>query len=255
MKNHSSNMTDAAIAALREHGFSRRQFLKGSGALVVAFGVGEFADRLGISPEKMLAQGGNTPQALDSWIAIGADGNVTVYTGRADMGQGTYTVQYQLAAEELSVPISRIRLVECDTAMTPDQGTSSGSQAHPVNFNHENLAQACATAREALVAMAATKLGVPATDLNVVDGVVTHKSDAAKKVSYGELLGSRSRTGRCLADRCRASTCRRWPPAASSTRTTCVCPGWCMAAWSVRRQSARRSRAWTKAPSPACRAT
>ena len=192
METHNTlNLTDAAVAALREQGFSRRQFLKGSGALIVAFSVAEFADMLGIAPDKMLAQGGNTPQALDAWVAIGADGNVTVYTGRADMGQGTYTVQYQLAAEELSVPMSRIRLVECDTAMTPDQGTSSGSQAHPVNFNQENLAQACATAREALVAMAATKLGVPAGDLRVVDGVVTHRSDASKKASYGELIGGR----------------------------------------------------------------
>jgi len=185
------HLTEAAVEALREHGFSRRQFLKGSGALVVAFSVAEFADSLGIAPEKMLAQGGNTPQALDSWVAIGADGNVVVYTGRADMGQGTYTVQYQLAAEELSVPMSRIRLVECDTAMTPDQGTSSGSQCHPVNFNHENLAQACATARESLIAMAATRLGASANDLTVVDGVVTHKSDATKKVSYGELIGGK----------------------------------------------------------------
>jgi len=196
MKNRSRHeeqmhLTEAAVAALREHGFSRRQFLKGSGALVVAFSVAELADTLGIAPEKMLAQGGNTPQALDSWIAIGADGNVVVYTGRADMGQGTYTVQYQLAAEELSVPMSRIRLVECDTAMTPDQGTSSGSQCHPVNFNHENLAQACATARESLVAMAASRLGASANDLTVVDGVVTHKSDATKKVSYGELIGGK----------------------------------------------------------------
>jgi len=195
MKNNSRhqdmNLTEAAVTALREHGFSRRQFLQGSGALVVAFSVAEFADKLGISPEKMLAQGGNTPQTLDSWIAIGADGNVTVYTGRADMGQGTFTVQVQLAAEELSVPVNRIRMVECDTAMTPDQGTSSGSQCHPVNFNHENLAQACATAREALVGMAATRLGAPASDLNVVDGLVSHKSDATKKVSYGELLGGK----------------------------------------------------------------
>ena len=124
--------------------FSRRQFLKGTGALLVSFSMVELADKLGIAPETASAQGGNTPQTLDSWIAIGADGNVTVYTGRADMGQGTFTVQYQLAAEELGVPMNRIRLVECDTAMTPDQGTSSGSQCHPVNFNHENLAQACA---------------------------------------------------------------------------------------------------------------
>ena len=152
MKNNSrpkTELTDAAAAALRD-GFSRRQFLKGSGALVVAFSVAEFADTLGIAPDRMLAQGGNTPQTLDSWIAIGNDGNVTVYTGRADMGQGISTVQMQLVAEELSVPVNRVRLVQCDTAMTPDQGTSSGSQAHPVNFNHENLAQAGATAREAL---------------------------------------------------------------------------------------------------------
>ena len=76
MDQDSFSLTDAAAAALREHGFSRRQFLKGSGALVVAFSVAEFAERLGIAPEKMLAQGGNTPQTLDSWVAIGADGNV-----------------------------------------------------------------------------------------------------------------------------------------------------------------------------------
>ena len=56
--------------------FSRRQFLKGSGALVVAFTMAELADKLGIAPETASAQGGNTPQTLDSWIAIGADGDV-----------------------------------------------------------------------------------------------------------------------------------------------------------------------------------
>jgi CO/xanthine dehydrogenase Mo-binding subunit len=188
---HEQLLSDEAYAALREQGFSRRQFLKGSGALVVAFSVAELADRLGIAPGKMLAQGGNTPQTLDSWIAVGADGGVTVYTGRADMGQGTLTVQTQLAAEELSVPVNRIRMVSCDTAMTPDQGTSSGSQCHPVNFNHENLAQAAATAREALMAMASTKLGAPVDQLKVADGVVSLKSDASKKVAYGELVGGK----------------------------------------------------------------
>ena len=149
-----ARMTEDALAELRRSGFSRRHFLKGSGALVVAFSVAELAGKLGIAPERMLAQGGNTPQTLDSWIAIGNDGAVTAYTGRADMGQGMSTVQTQLIAEELSVPVNRVRLVQCDTGMTPDQGTSSGSQAHPVNFNHENLAQAGATAREALMAMA-----------------------------------------------------------------------------------------------------
>jgi CO/xanthine dehydrogenase Mo-binding subunit len=204
--NEESNMTEAAIAALREHGFSRRQFLKGSGALVVAFSVAEFADRLGIAPDKMLAQGGNTPQTLDSWVAVGSDGFVTVYTGRADMGQGTLTVQAQLAAEELSVPLNRVRMVACDTGMTPDQGTSSGSQCHPVNFNEENLAQACATAREALTAMASTKLGAPASQLAVANGVVSVKSDGSKKASYADLLGGKR------FDMTISKTAKRKPP-------------------------------------------
>jgi xanthine dehydrogenase molybdopterin-binding subunit B len=54
-------------------------------------------------------------------------------------------------AEELDVPLSRVTLTMCDTAATPDQGTTSGAQSHPANFNHANLALACATAREALV--------------------------------------------------------------------------------------------------------
>ena len=180
-----------ALAELDRQGLSRRQFLKGTGALVVAFGAADLAGRFGLVPDAALAQGGNTPQTLDSWIAVGGDGRITVYTGRADMGQGMATVQTQLAAEELSVPISRIRLVQCDTAMTPDQGTSSGSQAHPVNFNNENLAQACATAREALVGMAAQRLGVPAAQLTVADGVVSVRGDASKKATYAELVGGK----------------------------------------------------------------
>ena len=82
-----SQMTADALAMLERHGFSRRKFLKGSGALVVAFGAAELAGRFGIAPGVADAQGGATPQTLDSWIAIGADGRVTAYTGRADMGQ------------------------------------------------------------------------------------------------------------------------------------------------------------------------
>jgi len=186
-----ARMTEDALTELRRSGFSRRHFLKGSGALVVAFSVAELAGKLGIAPERMLAQGGNTPQTLDSWIAIGNDGVVTAYTGRADMGQGMSTVQTQLIAEELSVPVNRVRLVQCDTGMTPDQGTSSGSQAHPVNFNHENLAQAGATAREALLAMASTKLGAPVDQLTAANGVISVKSDASKKATYGELIGGK----------------------------------------------------------------
>src|SRR4029453_17075692 len=83
---------------------------------------------------------------LDSWIAIATDGSVTAYTGKCEFGQGLYTAQMQLVAGELSVPFERVRLIQCDTSMTPDQGTTSGQQSHPTNFNRTNLALAAATA-------------------------------------------------------------------------------------------------------------
>ncbi len=184
-----SRLTPDALSRLHRAGFSRRRFLRGSGALIVAFAATDMADRFGVATGVVSAQGGNTPQTLDSWISIDASGHVTAYTGRAEFGQGMATVQTQLFAEELSVPMSRVTLVECDTAVTPDQGTSSGSIAHPVNFNQGNLALAGATAREALFGMAATRLGVPVDQLTAADGVINSRGDASQRVTYGELIG------------------------------------------------------------------
>src|SRR4029079_5654843 len=91
------------------------------------------------------------PRQLDSWIAVNADGTVTAYTGKCELGQGMLTAQTQLVAEELSVAVDRVHIVQCDTDATPDQGTTSGSQSTPTNFNAENLAIAAATAQEALL--------------------------------------------------------------------------------------------------------
>ncbi|HUI81387.1 MAG TPA: molybdopterin cofactor-binding domain-containing protein [Bryobacteraceae bacterium] len=182
------NLTHDARAALRRSGFSRRDFLKTSGALVVAFSVGA---------EKAAAQfggpvAGSPPIGqLDSWIAIAADGMVTAYTGKEELGQGISTAQTQLIAEELSVPFDRVRLIMCDTALTPDQAYTAGSQSHPANFNRNNLAQAGATAREALLRAAADRLGVPVDQLQAADGVISVKQDPAKKVTYGELVAGK----------------------------------------------------------------
>lgn len=186
-----SRLTPDARAALEQAGLSRRRFLQATGALVVAFGSGEIADRLGLAPGTVSAQGGFTPQTLDAWISIDANSRITAYTGRAELGQGMTTVQTQLIAEELSVPMAQVRLVQCDTAMTPDQGTSSGSQAHPVNFNHGNLALAGATAREALFEMASSRFGVPASELTASAGVISVRGDANRKTTYGELIGGK----------------------------------------------------------------
>ena len=186
-------MTPDARAALAHAGFSRRDFVKRSGALIVAFSTARLAADLGLAPGVASAQGINgvgSPN-LDAWIAVGADGRVTAYTGKCELGTGLYTAQMQLVAEELCVPMDRVTLIQCDTSMTPDQGTTSGAQSHPTNFNHGNLALACATAREALVQMAAERLGAPAGQLTAADGVVGVRGDASRRVAYGDLVGGR----------------------------------------------------------------
>ncbi len=174
---------------------SRRDFLKTSGALVVSFSAVSMIGPLSVAQGPFDTHPSHVdPEKLDSWLAIAADGSVTAYTGKCDLGQGMYTAQTQLVAEELCVPLDRVKLIQCDTAITPDQGTTSGSQSSPTNFNTRNLAQAAATAREALIAMASAKLAMPADQLRVEDGVVSASdvgTKPGKRVSYGELIGGK----------------------------------------------------------------
>src|SRR6202167_1520371 len=169
---------------------SRLDFLKGGGVLIVSFS----AASLTVSP--LSGQGPFDthpshidPEKLDSWLAVGADGTITAYTGKCDFGQGIFTAQTQLVAEELCVAISRVKLIQCDTTVAPDQGTTSGSQSTPTNFNWENLALAAATAREALLGLAARKLGEPVAQLAVADGVIS--STTGRHVRYEELIGNK----------------------------------------------------------------
>jgi nicotinate dehydrogenase subunit B len=187
-----TSMTPDALAALARNGFSRRGFLKTSGALIVGFSIAEGqSDAQGPGGPGGPSPGSPPINQVDSWIAIASDGSVTAYSGKEELGQGISTAQTQLVAEELSVPLHRVKLIYCDTAMTPDQAYTSGSQSHPANFNHGNLAQAGATAREALVKMASQQLGVPVDALMVSDGTISAKGDPSKKVTYGQLVGTK----------------------------------------------------------------
>jgi nicotinate dehydrogenase subunit B len=158
---------------------SRRDALLGSGALIVSFSL---AGSIGN------AQAGAKPLALtevDSFLAIDKAGNVTVYSGKVDLGTGVTTALRQIVAEELDVPIGRIELIEGDTLLTPDQGTTWGSLT--IQLGGMQLRQASAAARQALTAEAARKFGTD--QLTVTDGVI---SGGGKKVSYGELIGGKS---------------------------------------------------------------
>jgi CO/xanthine dehydrogenase Mo-binding subunit len=107
------SMTSDAREALANAGFSRRDFLKCSGALIVTFAAAGVASELGLARGVALAQGinGNPGTELDSWIAIAGDGRVTAFTGKCEFGQGLFTAQTLLIAEELSVPLDRVTLI------------------------------------------------------------------------------------------------------------------------------------------------
>src|SRR5215212_2176230 len=143
---------------------SRRDFLKASGALVIAFSL---ADTLAQGAKLPGSLGGN--RMLDAWLRIDADGTVTIFTGKIELGQGIGTALAQIAADELDVDLKRIKLVHGDTALTPNEGQTAGSLS--VQDSGTAVRFACAEAREILLGAASAKLGAPASELKVADGV------------------------------------------------------------------------------------
>jgi nicotinate dehydrogenase subunit B len=167
---------------------SRRQFLKGSGALVIGFNL--------LSPVKnVLAQfatlpsGDIDPTSLDSWLAITPDGLVTFYTSKVELGTGTITALAQIVAEELDVPFTNIKMVQGDTSTSIEQGSTVGSRT--IERAGPQIRQAAAAARQELLKVAAARLNAPVEKLTVSNGVVMIAGDNGKKVSYGELIGGK----------------------------------------------------------------
>ena len=159
---------------------SRRNFLKSAGAIVVGFSWGA-AGVLAQQPAR-LPGSLNTNRMLDGWLRINANGTVTVFTGKCELGQGILTALAQIASDELDVAYERIEMVSADTSRTPNEGQTAGSQS--VENSGTALRYACAEARQILLDLAAKKLGTPVASLSVADGTV---SGSSGKVTYWDL--------------------------------------------------------------------
>jgi len=164
---------------------SRRDVLKGGGALIVGFSLGLERPASAQAAAKTVA-----PDEVDGFLSIDAKGDVTVYSGKVDLGTGVRTGMTQIVAEELDLPLSRVRVIEGDTALTPDQGPSYGSLS--IQNGGMQIRQAAATARRALLQQAAQRLDVPAGDISLRDGVFRSSSGADKHISFAELIGDRT---------------------------------------------------------------
>lgn len=124
--------------------------------------------------------------ALDSWIRIDAEGRATVFTGKAELGQGIRTALVQLAADELDMPLDRVTLITADTARTPNEGVTAGS--HSMQDSGTAIANAAANVRHLLAEQAAARWGVPVTALFTRRGEVLDGKGRA--LGYGELAGA-----------------------------------------------------------------
>jgi CO/xanthine dehydrogenase Mo-binding subunit len=158
---------------------SRRGILKmATGALVVRFALGQSSN----DASKPL-----DPSEVDSFIGIHADGSVTIYTSKVDVGTGLATAFRQTAAEELGIPVERFTVIEGDTAITPDHGGTGGSSGIPRGAT--DIRRAAATARQVLLDLAAKQLNHPASELTIAGGEITHSS--GQKVTVASLVAGR----------------------------------------------------------------
>jgi nicotinate dehydrogenase subunit B len=168
----------------------RRRVLAGGGALIVSFSLGDaFAQA---PPAPAAAPPSNLPGSLkgapflDSWIRVDADGSITAFTGKAELGQGFKTAFQQIAAEELDVSFASLKVVTADTQLTANEGYTSGSQS--MQNSGTAILNAAAQVRAILVAEAARRLDLPEESLRTENGTVI--APDGRRLAYGDLVAA-----------------------------------------------------------------
>jgi nicotinate dehydrogenase subunit B len=185
-------LSEKALKVLDHIEPSRRDFLKTAGVMMIGFGVGATTATTAEAQSPINPTGNVDATQVDNWVAVGADESITVFAGKAELGTGMRTVQLQLAAEELSVPLDRITLVLCRSGVTPNQGLTVGSLSTMTQFGTGGLRVALDTARDALYLLASQWLDVAPSQLSLKDGVFSISGgDPTLTVSYGQLVEGR----------------------------------------------------------------
>lgn len=169
----------------------RRHFLKNTGKLVIGFSLAPFPFSSQAQSMPFTGPRADTNN-IDAWIRIDAEGNLTVLTGKTELGQGIKTALMQIAAEELDVNMKRVRIIIADTGQTADERYTAGSAS--ITGSGSAIRKAAAEARRILLDMAAEKLKSPVSGLTVKDGIVTAMA-TGQSISYGALLSGKSIQG------------------------------------------------------------
>jgi nicotinate dehydrogenase subunit B len=166
----------------KPHGMDRRDFFKIlGGGIFIFFRPWESIDLLGLPAEQVRS----LPKDYNAFLRIAEDGTVTCFTGKIEMGQGIITSLPQMMADELGVELGKIKMLMGDTDLCPyDQGTWGSLSTRVFG---QNMRTAVAEAKAVLLDLASARLGVPASQLEVREGLVTDTKNPKSSVSYAQL--------------------------------------------------------------------
>jgi Aerobic-type carbon monoxide dehydrogenase, large subunit CoxL/CutL homologs len=174
----------------------RREFLKNTGCLAIGFTLGgpHFA-----TPAPMLQ---DLPSSLkrhpniDAWLHVLSNGQVRIFTGKLELGQGIRTAIAQVAAEELDLGMNQVEIILADTLRTPNEGYTVGSGS--IEQSAMAVRYASAAARQKLLELAAQKLNTESGQLTMNNGIISTPS-GHRKISFAELLNGKQITDRVQA--------------------------------------------------------
>jgi len=181
MKN-SESINSASSQSQERKGMNRREFFK-------LLGGGIFIFIQPWDPFDLLAQqarqGRSLPTDFNAFLQITEDGLVNCFTGKIEMGQGAITSLAVEMADELDVPVGKVKMVMGDTDLCPWDGGTNGSQTTRSFAPH--MREAAAEAKTVLMQLASGQLNVPLSQLEAKDGIITDKLNSKNKVSYAQL--------------------------------------------------------------------
>jgi nicotinate dehydrogenase subunit B len=186
---------------------SRRGFLQAGGALVVAF-----SWPATVAAEALRQRGGGNAapepgvpagDALDSWLAVDSHGQVTLFSGKVELGTGVQTALAQIVAEELDIDVSRVHVIQGETGRVPNQGPTVGSKT--IQIGGVQIRKAAAEARQALLELAAARFGLASggaasavAGLTIANGVIS--AAGQKPIAYADLIGEKQFNRRVSAN-------------------------------------------------------
>src|SRR5215471_4689776 len=169
---------------------SRRKFIVGSAAAGGGLALG-FHLPLGMSPGvRSAAAQAAAGSELNAWVVVKPDDTCVIRIARAEMGQGTHTGLAQLVAEELECDWKKVAIEQ----VTPGQNLArkrvwqdmSTGGSRGIRSSQDYVRQGGAAARIMLVQAAANEWQLPASELTVANGVITHAA-SGRSTSYGKV--------------------------------------------------------------------